>query len=103
MFYIGELCRYLLAQPDRPTDSQHRIRMCIGNGLRAQIWTSFTKRFGIEKIAEFYGATESNGGMINPFNKVGACGFALKVLTIFNTQLLVKVHMAQCFNIPIIS
>ena len=91
-FYIGELCRYLLAQPDRPTDTQHSIRMCVGNGLRPQIWTAFSKRFGIEKIAEFYGATESNAGMVNPFNKPGACGFGLKVLSMLNQQVLVKVH-----------
>ena len=91
-FYIGELCRYLLAQPERPTDTQHKIRMLIGNGLRPQIWANFTRRFGIENIGEFYGSTESNAGMINPFNKVGACGFSLMVISFLNPQILVKVY-----------
>ena len=94
-FYIGELCRYLLAQPNQSTDTQHRIHLCIGNGLRPQIWTAFAKRFGIANIAEFYGSTESNGGLINPFNKPGACGFGLKVFTKLNQQFLIKVYCVK--------
>ncbi|OQR74201.1 long-chain fatty acid transport protein 4-like, partial [Tropilaelaps mercedesae] len=41
--YIGEICRYLLAQPEKPQDKQHRIRMMFGNGLRPQIWTEFSQ------------------------------------------------------------
>ena len=91
-FYIGEICRYLLAQPKRPTDTQHCVRMCVGNGLRPQIWSSFTKRFGIAKIAEFYGSTEGNVGLMNPFNRVGACGTISVVLPMFNPVVLVKVR-----------
>ena len=29
--------------------------------------------------------------MINPFNKPGACGFGLKILSVLNQQLLIKV------------
>lgn len=32
--YIGELCRYLLNQPPKPTDRKHRVRVIVGNGLR---------------------------------------------------------------------
>jgi len=32
-------------------------------------------RFNIEKVAEFYGATEGNANMINIDNTVGSCGF----------------------------
>ena len=90
-FYIGELCRYLLAQPNQQTDTQHNIRLCIGNGLRPQIWTAFTKRFGIPNIYEFYGCTEGSVGLINPFNKPGACGFSLKILSMLNEEILIKV------------
>ena len=38
----------------------------FGNGLRPQIWEEFVKRFGIEKIAEFYGATEGNANISTP-------------------------------------
>lgn len=81
-----------MAQPNRPTDTQHHIRMCIGNGLRPQIWSSFTKRFGIAKIAELYGATDGPSATMNPFNKVGACGVMLKILTSYNSIALIKVQ-----------
>lgn len=47
----------------------------FGNGLRAQIWEKFVKRFNIKDIAEFYGATEGNSNIVNIENKVGAVGF----------------------------
>ena len=61
--YIGEICRYLLAQPHKPTDRGHRIRVAYGNGLRPQIWKQFMSRFNIERIGEFYGATEGNANI----------------------------------------
>lgn len=73
--YIGELCRYLLAQPPKPTDNQHKIRMAFGNGLRPDIWNQFKTRFGIHQIAEFYAATEGNANMVNFENKEAAVGF----------------------------
>jgi fatty-acyl-CoA synthase len=36
--YIGEICRYLLNQPPKPTDRAHKVRMIAGNGLRPEIW-----------------------------------------------------------------
>src|SRR5262249_45598444 len=35
--YIGELCRYLLAQPPSKGDRGHRVTLCVGNGLRPDI------------------------------------------------------------------
>lgn len=56
--YVGETLRYLLSAP--PDDSlKHHVRLAVGNGLRPDIWERFQQRFGIETIAEFYGATES--------------------------------------------
>ena len=66
--YIGELCRYLLNQPEKPTDRQHKVRVIGGNGLRPAIWDEFTERFGIERVCEFYGASEGNTGFVNIFN-----------------------------------
>jgi len=66
--YIGELCRYLLAQPSKPTDRAHRIRVVVGNGLRPEIWQEFKTRFGIERISEFYGASECNLAFVNALN-----------------------------------
>lgn len=42
--YIGEICRYLLAQPERIEDRQHKVRVTYGNGLKPQIWTEFRDR-----------------------------------------------------------
>ena len=63
--YIGELCRYLLNQPAKPSDRQHPVRAIIGNGLRPEIWDAFQQRFGIDHIAEFYTASECNLAFIN--------------------------------------
>ena len=58
--YVGETLRYLLAALPQPDDStKHRVRLALGNGLRPDVWERFKTRFGIETIAEFYGATES--------------------------------------------
>ncbi|MFC0438658.1 long-chain-acyl-CoA synthetase [Kutzneria buriramensis] len=66
--YIGELCRYLLNQPVRPNERTHRVRVVVGNGLRPEIWDEFTQRFGIGRVAEFYGASECNLAFINALN-----------------------------------
>ncbi|PTR30237.1 fatty-acyl-CoA synthase [Rhodococcus sp. OK519] len=63
--YIGEVCRYLLNQPARPSDRDNGIRLMVGNGLRPEIWTEFTERFGIDRVAEFYGASECNIAFVN--------------------------------------
>jgi acyl-CoA synthetase (AMP-forming)/AMP-acid ligase II len=73
--YIGELCRYLLAQPPTPDERGHRLRACIGNGLRPEIWDAFRSRFGIERICEFYGASEGNLAFVNFFNMRATAGY----------------------------
>jgi fatty-acyl-CoA synthase len=72
--YIGELCRYLANAPEEPREKQHRLRLCCGNGLRADIWQKFQDRFAIPKILEFYAATEGNVSLYNVEGKVGAIG-----------------------------
>jgi fatty-acyl-CoA synthase len=66
--YIGEICRYLLNQPEKDTDRKHKVRVIGGNGLRADIWDEFTSRFNIPRVFEFYGASEGNTGFVNVFN-----------------------------------
>lgn len=73
--YIGEICRYLLSVPQKPTDTQHKIRIMFGNGLKPQIWHNFVTRFNISHIGEFYGSTEGNSNLINTDNRIGAVGF----------------------------
>ena len=73
--YIGELCRYLLTQDEKPTDKDNTIRLIVGNGLRPEIWDEFKDRFGISRVAEFYGASECNIAFINAFNLDRTAGF----------------------------
>lgn len=72
--YIGEFCRYLMNQPPRDDDRDHKVRVIVGNGLRPDIWQDFQQRFGIETVREFYGATEGNTALMNLENKVGSVG-----------------------------
>ncbi|XP_055516090.1 long-chain fatty acid transport protein 4 isoform X1 [Leucoraja erinacea] len=89
--YIGEICRYLLSQPQRSVEREHCVRMALGNGLRPSIWEDFTSRFQIPQIAEFYGATECNCSLGNFDNKIGACGFNSRILPFVYPIRLVKV------------
>ncbi|WP_431967544.1 long-chain-acyl-CoA synthetase [Nocardia sp. bgisy134] len=73
--YIGELCRYLLNQPARPADRQHRVRLVVGNGLRPELWKEFTRRFGIGRVVEFYGASEAPIAFVNVFGVDRTAGF----------------------------
>jgi citronellyl-CoA synthetase len=66
--YVGEVCRYLMATPERPDDRQTTLKYICGNGLRPDIWIPFKKRFGIKKIYEFYGAAEGVGVFTNFLN-----------------------------------
>jgi acyl-CoA synthetase (AMP-forming)/AMP-acid ligase II len=72
--YIGELCRYLYQRPPGPGDRDHQVRCFVGNGLRPDVWEGFSERFGIERISEFYGATEGNAETANFLNLSGTVG-----------------------------
>ena len=89
--YIGEIARYILAQPFRPEEKQHTVRVMFGNGIKPQIWNQFQERFGVPLIGEFYGATEGNCNMVNFENKVGAVGFTTRIVPFVYPITLVKV------------
>lgn len=74
--YIGELLRYLINQPKSPQDQSHKVHSILGNGLRPEIWSEFEDRFGIHRILEFYGASESNMGFMNAFGLRETVGFS---------------------------
>lgn len=78
--YIGEICRYLLSVPAKPQDTQHRIRLMFGNGLRPQIWKQFVSRFNVPNIGEVYGSTEGNSNL-------GKRG--IRLITIQNRMLII--------------
>ncbi|MGI9322037.1 MAG: long-chain-acyl-CoA synthetase, partial [Pseudomonadales bacterium] len=75
--YIGEFLRYLMSQPPTPRDKDNGIRAIVGNGLRPDIWMDFKERFDIDRIGEFYGASEGNGGFANVFNKECTVGLGI--------------------------
>ena len=72
--YIGELCRYLANSPSHPLERAHQLRVCIGNGLRPDVWPTFQERFSVPRIIEFYGATEGTASVFNLDNRVGSIG-----------------------------
>ncbi len=74
--YIGEILRYLMNQPERPDDRDHSVERILGNGLRPDIFKQFRERFGIERITEFYGASEGNVAFLNLLNKDCSVGFS---------------------------
>ena len=73
--YIGEICRYLLNQDPGPGDRDHKVRVVVGNGLRPEIWEAFRDRFGIERICEFYAASECNIAFVNAFDVDRTTGY----------------------------
>ncbi len=72
--YIGELCRYLVQSPPHPKETEHRLRLCCGNGLRADVWDVFKSRFQIPELLEYYAATEANFSLYNCEGRPGAIG-----------------------------
>lgn len=66
--YVGEVCRYLLDQPEKANDGDHNVRIIVGNGIRPAIWKSFKQRFNIPKIMEFYASSEGNIAFSNLLN-----------------------------------
>ena len=72
--YVGELCRYLVNSAPHPDERRHKIRCCMGNGLRPEVWERFRDRFALPHIVEFYGSSEGNVAMFNLDDKVGSVG-----------------------------
>jgi acyl-CoA synthetase (AMP-forming)/AMP-acid ligase II len=72
--YIGEMCRYLLASPERPEERRHSLRAAVGNGMRPDLWKSFQERFAVPVVREFYGATEGNAPLLNVSGRPGMMG-----------------------------
>jgi fatty-acyl-CoA synthase len=73
--YIGELPRFLLAQPPSPRDRDHRVTQMVGVGLREATWRAFTERFSVPHVIEHYGASESNTLFVNVIDVPGSVGF----------------------------
>ena len=72
--YIGELLRYLISAKESPYEKKHKVRGIYGNGLRPDVWKVVQERFGINKIIEFYGASEGNISLTNVDSHYGSIG-----------------------------
>ncbi|MBW3617545.1 MAG: long-chain-acyl-CoA synthetase [Proteobacteria bacterium] len=86
--YVGELCRYMVNQPERPVERAHKLRAAFGNGLRPEVWRRFQARFAIPEVLEFYGATEGNVSVVNFDGRPGSIGRVAPYLRFkFNVRL----------------
>ncbi|XP_029009051.1 long-chain fatty acid transport protein 2-like [Betta splendens] len=74
ILYIGEIMRYLCNKPKKLNERSHSLRLAIGNGMRADVWREFLKRFGNIRITEFYGGSELNFALFNYVGKIGSIG-----------------------------
>ncbi len=72
--YIGDVCRALVHSPVTPAESQVRLRVAVGNGLEAQVWSEFQRRFGRPRIREFYASTEAPAAILNLTGTIGSLG-----------------------------
>jgi fatty-acyl-CoA synthase len=73
--YVGEICRYLTNTPEQPNEDRNTLKAIWGSGMGIDVWTKFVRRFGSHiRIFEGWGATESNGNMMNFDNRAGSCG-----------------------------
>ena len=80
--YIGELCRYLMSQPEHADDADNPLERIVGNGLRPDIWLNFKRRYGIKRISEFYGASEGNVAFMNLLNKDRTIGMTASTIAL---------------------
>jgi acyl-CoA synthetase (AMP-forming)/AMP-acid ligase II len=72
--YIGEMCRYLVNTPPGDLDRGHGVRVVVGQGLQADVWSELQARFGLARIVELYASTEGNIATVNLTGKVGSVG-----------------------------
>jgi fatty-acyl-CoA synthase len=72
--YIGELCRYLTAAPTNSKEDRTRLRLALGNGMAASVWSRFAERFPQMRVLEFYASTEGNVWLYNVEGRQGAIG-----------------------------
>ena len=88
------VCFYVYVQMQRENDKEHKVRLAIGNGVRAEIWREFVSRFGNIQIKEFYASTEGNVGFVNYAGKIGAVG---RVNFLHRVRVWSKQHFCFCF------
>jgi len=72
--YIGDVCRALVHSAPTEAEQGLRLRVAVGNGLEARVWSEFQRRFGQPQIREFYASTEAPAAILNLTGTVGSLG-----------------------------
>jgi fatty-acyl-CoA synthase len=72
--YVGDLCRALVHSPRTAAERTLRLRVAVGNGLEARVWSEFAERFGQPTIREFYASTEAPAAILNLTGRLGSVG-----------------------------
>ena len=72
--YLGEIIRYLLAQPPLEGERDNTLKAILGAGLTTANWRAFDERFGPLRIVESYGSSEGVIGIINLDGVPGSVG-----------------------------
>lgn len=57
---LGAVMPILMKQPERPDDSDNKVRSVLSAGCPADMWEAFERRFGV-RIYEAYGAVDGAG------------------------------------------
>ena len=73
--YTWTMAADMLEAPAAGRDAHHPIRLFIGSGMPAGLWTRVEERFAPAKVVEFYASTEGDAVLVNVRgDKVGSLG-----------------------------
>lgn len=77
-YLLGAMAAILLAQPERPEDSDHQVRVALGGGVPARFHGVFQKRFKVA-LLDGYGSTETNFVFASPIpsDHPGSLGYLM--------------------------
>lgn len=59
-FLLGSIVHLLLGAEPGPDDTSHRLRSVLSPGTSEEALRAFTARFGVERLVDGYGSTETN-------------------------------------------
>lgn len=75
-YLLGAMAAILLAQPKRPEETTHSLRVALGGGVPGPMHVPFCERFGVP-LVDGYASTETNFIFSShiPSNRAGGMGF----------------------------
>ena len=66
------MCRKYLKNKSKITTYVYILCMYVCTvGMRPEFWVAFQEKYRVERIVEFYAATEGNVFLVNCYDKVG--------------------------------